>query len=140
MPGNLSCFCQFVSMGRTIGAFIVKMSRADFPAFIYVLFYHMVRTIELWHVSCFIRATEHGKGMVMEKYRIPRKTLARITRISAYSFVLVVMTFLGLYGGIYLDRATNMAPNFTFLGLIVGIVLGFKGFIQEAIIERRKGS
>lgn len=86
------------------------------------------------------KVKEHGKGRIMKKYKIPRKTLARITRISAYSFVLVVMTFLGLYGGIYLDRATNMAPNFTFLGLIVGIILGFKGFVQEAVIERRKGS
>jgi F0F1-type ATP synthase assembly protein I len=50
------------------------------------------------------------------------------------------MTFLGLYAGVYLDRITDMAPNFTFLGLIVGIVLGFKGFIQEAIIERRRQS
>jgi len=47
------------------------------------------------------------------------------------------MTFLGLYLGLYLDRLTNMAPNFTFLGLIIGIALGFKGFIQEAIAERR---
>ncbi len=66
--------------------------------------------------------------------------ITRISRISAYSFVLVVMTFLGLYAGVYLDRITDMAPNFTFLGLIVGIVLGFKGFIQEAIIERRRQS
>ncbi|HOO37676.1 MAG TPA: AtpZ/AtpI family protein [Deltaproteobacteria bacterium] len=70
-------------------------------------------------------------------YRLPKKLLARITRISAYSFVLVIMTFLGLYGGMYLDRLTNMAPNFTLLGLIIGIAIGFKGFIQEAITERR---
>jgi hypothetical protein len=30
-----------------------------------------------------------------------------------------------------------MAPNFTLLGLIVGIALGFKGFIQEVIAERK---
>jgi F0F1-type ATP synthase assembly protein I len=76
----------------------------------------------------------------MKRYKIPRKLLTRISRISAYSFVLVIMTFLGLYGGIYLDRVTNMAPNFTFIGLIAGVILGFKGFIQEAIIERRKES
>jgi len=76
----------------------------------------------------------------MKRYKLPRKLLTRISRISAYSFVLVIMTFLGLYGGIYLDRVTNMAPNFTFIGLIAGVILGFKGFIQEAIIERRKGS
>ena len=76
----------------------------------------------------------------MKKYVLPRSLFRRITRISAYSFVLVIMTFAGLYAGVYLDRVTNMAPNFTFIGLIAGIVLGFKGFIQEAVIERRKGS
>ncbi len=70
-------------------------------------------------------------------YKLPRKTLARITRISALSFILVIMTFLGLYGGMYLDRITDMAPNFTFLGLILGVIIGFKGFVQEAIAERR---
>jgi F0F1-type ATP synthase assembly protein I len=73
----------------------------------------------------------------IKKYKPPKRLLAKITRISAYSFVLVIMTFLGLYGGIYLDQITNMAPNFTFLGLILGIIIGFKGFIQEAINERR---
>lgn len=76
----------------------------------------------------------------MKKLVLPRSLVRRITRISAYSFVLVIMTFVGLYAGVYLDRVTNMAPNFTFIGLIAGIVLGFKGFIQEAVIERRKGS
>jgi F0F1-type ATP synthase assembly protein I len=76
----------------------------------------------------------------MKKYILPRSQLTRITRISAYSIVLVAMTFVGLYAGVYLDRLTNMAPNFTFLGLIIGVILGFKGFIQEVIIERRKGA
>lgn len=76
----------------------------------------------------------------MKRYKIPRSLLTRLTRISGYSLVLVTMTFLGLYGGVYLDRVTGMAPNFTFLGLITGVIIGFKGFIQEAIIERRKGS
>jgi hypothetical protein len=47
------------------------------------------------------------------------------------------MTFLGLFGGLYLDKMTHMAPNFTFLGLVIGIILGFRGFIHEAIVERR---
>jgi len=62
----------------------------------------------------------------------------RLVRISAYSIVLVTMTFLGLYAGLWLDKATGMSPNFTFLMLILGIALGFKGFIQEVVIERRK--
>jgi hypothetical protein len=71
------------------------------------------------------------------KEKIPRALANRITRISGYSLVLVTMTFLGLYGGIELDRLTGMAPNFTFVCLITGIALGFKGFIQEVIDERK---
>jgi len=69
--------------------------------------------------------------------KIPRALDNRLSRISAYSLVLVIMTFLGLYLGLWLDKVTGMAPNFTLLFLISGIVLGFKGFIQEVIIERK---
>jgi F0F1-type ATP synthase assembly protein I len=78
------------------------------------------------------------KRLVRE--RLPRKLTGRIARISALSFVLVIMTFLGLYIGMYVDQITHMAPNFTMLGLIIGIVLGFKGFIEELLVERRKES
>jgi F0F1-type ATP synthase assembly protein I len=71
------------------------------------------------------------------KEKIPRALANRLSRISAYSLVLVTMTFLGLYAGLWLDKATGMAPNFTLLLLIVGIVIGFKGFIEEVILERR---
>jgi len=73
----------------------------------------------------------------IKRYTPPRRLIAKITRISAYSFVLVISTFLGLYAGIQLDQFTGMAPNFTLLGLIMGIVLGFRGFIQEAVTERK---
>ncbi len=71
------------------------------------------------------------------KEKIPRALANRLSRISAYSLVLVIMTFLGLYLGLWLDKVTGMAPNFTLLFLISGIAVGFKGFIQEVIIERR---
>lgn len=74
------------------------------------------------------------------KDRLPRKLSGRIARISALSFVLVIMTFLGLYVGMYVDQLTRMAPNFTMLGLIIGIVVGFKGFVEEVLVERRKES
>jgi F0F1-type ATP synthase assembly protein I len=74
------------------------------------------------------------------KERIPRALANRLSRISAYSLVLVVMTFLGLYLGVWLDRVTGLAPNFTLVFLVSGIVIGFKGFIQEVIIERRAKS
>jgi len=73
----------------------------------------------------------------MKKERFSRTLMNRITRISAYSIVLVAATFLGLYAGLYLDKVLDMAPNFTLLLLIVGITLGFKGFIEEVIRERR---
>ena len=68
---------------------------------------------------------------------IKREDRNRVCRISGYSLVLVTMTFLGLYGGMYLDKALNMAPNFTLVGLVAGIALGFKGFIEEVVIERK---
>jgi len=72
-----------------------------------------------------------------KRAKIPRALANRLSRISAYSLVLVIMTFLGLYAGLWLDRLTGMAPNFTLLLLIVGIVIGFKGFIEEVVLERR---
>lgn len=74
------------------------------------------------------------------KEKIPRVLANRISRISAYSLVLVTMTFLGLYLGLWLDKVTGLSPNFTLLFLITGIVVGFKGFIQEVIIERKARS
>jgi len=68
---------------------------------------------------------------------IKREDRNRVCRISGYSLVLVAMTFLGLYGGMELDKALNMAPNFTLVGLVAGIALGFKGFIEEVVIERK---
>lgn len=68
---------------------------------------------------------------------VNREVRNRLCRISGYSLVLVTMTFLGLYGGMYLDRVLNMAPNFTLVGLVGGIALGFKGFIEEVVIERK---
>jgi len=75
--------------------------------------------------------------MKTKKEKIEKALANKLSRISAYSLVLVTMTFLGLYAGIHLDKTFGMAPNFTFIGLIAGITLGFKGFIQEVITERK---
>ncbi len=76
--------------------------------------------------------------MKTKKEKIEKALANRLSRISAYSLVLVAMTFLGLYGGMYLDNALGMTPNFTMLGLVAGIALGFNGFIQEVVIERKE--
>lgn len=76
----------------------------------------------------------------MKQQRLPKPLLAKLTRISAHGLVLVVVTFGGLYLGLYLDRLTNMAPNFTLLCLVVGVVIGFRGFVQELLAERRGSS
>jgi F0F1-type ATP synthase assembly protein I len=73
----------------------------------------------------------------MRKERLSRELMNKIARISAHGLVLVVATFLGLYLGLYLDKVTNMAPNFTLVFLVIGVVLGFRGFVQEVIRERR---
>jgi F0F1-type ATP synthase assembly protein I len=75
--------------------------------------------------------------MKTKKEKIEKALANKLSRISAYSLVLVTMTFLGLYAGMHLDKALGMTPNFTFIGLIVGITLGFKGFIEEVVDERK---
>ena len=76
----------------------------------------------------------------MKRQRLPKPLIAKITRISAHGLVLVALTFCGLYLGLYLDHLTNMAPNFTLLCLVVGVVFGFRGFVQELLAERRGSS
>ncbi len=75
--------------------------------------------------------------MKVERERLPLSVANRIARISSHGLVLVIMTFLGLYLGVYLDGVTGMAPNFTLVGFILGVILGFRGFVKEAIIERK---
>ena len=68
----------------------------------------------------------------MKKDKIDRKLLNTIARVSSQGLILVILSFLGLYAGIYLDGIFNMAPNMTFLFLMVGISIGFFGFVRES--------
>ncbi len=74
----------------------------------------------------------------MKKEKVSRVLTSKAARISAHGIFLVIATFLGLYFGLYLDKITNMAPNFTLAFLILGIIVGFKGFIQETLEQRRE--
>ena len=78
------------------------------------------------------------KRIKTKKDKIERALANRLSRISAYSLVLVTMTFLGLYGGMELDKIIGHDTQTSrFVCLIIGIALGFKGFIQEVIAERK---
>jgi len=65
------------------------------------------------------------------KEKIALALANKLYRISAYSIASVLLGFIGLYGGIWLDRITRMMPLFTIVGLITGIALGFLGLIFE---------
>lgn len=73
----------------------------------------------------------------MKREKLSKELLSKFSRISAHGIILVVVTFLGLSLGLYLDKVTHMAPNFTLVFLVIGVVLGFKGFIDEVVRERR---
>jgi hypothetical protein len=60
------------------------------------------------------------------------KDLLKIfSRVSVNGLLLVILTFGGLYLGMYLDNILSMTPNLTFLFFFIGIILGFRGFVVE---------
>jgi len=65
------------------------------------------------------------------KEKIPAALSGRLFRTIAYSLVPLAMGFLGLYGGIKLDRITGMTPNFAVIFLITGLALGYLVFVHE---------
>lgn len=64
------------------------------------------------------------------KNNIDIKTKQKIIRISSQGIVLVIVTYLGLYIGLYLDKLTMMTPNFMIAFIILGVVIGFSGFLN----------
>jgi F0F1-type ATP synthase assembly protein I len=67
--------------------------------------------------------------MLMKK--IPVTLSGRLFRIICYSLAPAAMGFIGLYGGVRLDRITGMTPNFTIVCLVTGLALGYLGFVRE---------
>lgn len=72
------------------------------------------------------------------KDKIELALAKKLFRISAYGLASVLMGLIGLYGGIKLDRITDMTPLFTIVGLITGIALGFLGLIFEIKDDMRE--
>ncbi|MEK6599688.1 MAG: AtpZ/AtpI family protein [Deltaproteobacteria bacterium] len=52
--------------------------------------------------------------------------LKKATWLSSLGISMVVATFVGLYIGVYLDRAFSTDPWFTIIFLIIGIIAGFR--------------
>ena len=61
----------------------------------------------------------------------------KLAKVGALGFMLVFCTFVGLYLGLYLDRLTGMAPNFTLVCLVAGIALGFRFVFKETIFKKK---
>jgi F0F1-type ATP synthase assembly protein I len=61
----------------------------------------------------------------------------KLAKVGALGFVMVICTFAGLYTGLYLDRLTGMAPNFTLVCLVAGIALGFRVVFRETIFKKK---
>ena len=55
--------------------------------------------------------------MKTKKEKIEKALANKLSRISAYSLVLVTMTFLGLYAGMHLDKALGMTTLFITMGI-----------------------
>jgi F0F1-type ATP synthase assembly protein I len=52
--------------------------------------------------------------------------------MSSTGLILVVLSFIGCYIGVYLDTLLNMSPNMTILFLLLGTGVGFWNMIRES--------
>jgi ATP synthase protein I len=55
-----------------------------------------------------------------------------LAAVSSVGISMVVATLLGLVGGWYLDRLLSTQPLFFILGLLIGLVAGFKNIFAMA--------
>lgn len=56
-----------------------------------------------------------------------RKQLKLATRVSAIGLEMVIAICLGYFGGRWLDTRFDTSPLLTYIGLALGLVVGFKG-------------
>jgi ATP synthase protein I len=62
----------------------------------------------------------------MDKSRLAFKLLGS-------SFYIGISIFLGVAGGLWLDRKLNTQPIFVLLGLILGLIVAFWGFYRMVV-------
>lgn len=69
--------------------------------------------------------------------RETRRAWRDLAYYSSLGFQIAFSIFIGLFGGIYLDRRIDSAPWFTLIGLALGIAAGFRN-IGLAIKKSRR--
>jgi ATP synthase protein I len=71
-----------------------------------------------------------------------RKQLKLASRVSAVGLELVFATCIGYFGGRWLDGYLGSEPWLTYVGLLVGVLAGFKGlwyFARRTDLHRVEG-
>jgi ATP synthase protein I len=59
----------------------------------------------------------------------PLRTYRMLATASSIGMSLVVAIFLGLFGGMWLDKRLDTRPLFLIIGLLLGITAGFRNVI-----------
>jgi ATP synthase protein I len=69
-----------------------------------------------------------------------RKQLKAFARVGAVGIELALSTVAGLLGGRWLDAKFSTAPVLTLIGLLLGVIAGFRSLYQTARTQSRKSS
>jgi ATP synthase protein I len=78
------------------------------------------------------------KGPQKPKDRVREASI--LATASSMGLSLVIAMFLGVAGGLYLDRLLGTKPWFFLIGLILGIVAGYRNlFILAARLDKKQG-
>ena len=69
-----------------------------------------------------------------------RKQLKAFARVGAVGIELALTTVAGLLGGHWLDAKFSTEPVFTVIGLLVGVIAGFRSLYQTVRKQTRNSS
>lgn len=67
-----------------------------------------------------------------------RKQLRQVGRISTIGIEIALSIVVGILGGRWLDSKLGTSPYLTIIGLILGVVAGFRSLFQVAQQERER--